>query len=177
LRPGNAETPITLFPDLPDTLSAPGTQAPRARRLTATRSPHRTFKWAQHLPRGGRLLGSQNSKQTPQATWRKESWHPRYHHNKQTPQRDPAAPAANQARTSHPHDDGGTRTYPPLQDHARTQLQGPRDPGTRLILPQMKPSHRTTRPRVHHGTNRHVTCGPGSRAIRIRGANLLALQS
>ena len=28
---------------------------------------------------------------------------------------------------------------------------GPRDPGIRLILPHVKPSHRTTRPRVHHG--------------------------
>ncbi len=99
MRPGNAETPTTLFQDLPDTFSAAGTQAPRARRLTATRSPHRTFKWAQHRPRGGRLLGSQNSKQTPLATWRKESWQLRYHHNKQTPQRDPAATAAKLPQT------------------------------------------------------------------------------
>ena len=28
---------------------------------------------------------------------------------------------------------------------------GPRDPGIRLILPHVKPSHRTTRLRVHHG--------------------------
>ena len=28
---------------------------------------------------------------------------------------------------------------------------GPRDPGIRLILPHVKPSHRTTRRRVHHG--------------------------
>ncbi len=33
----------------------------------------------------------------------------------------------------------GLGSDPPLQDHARTQLQGPRDHGNRLILPQVKP--------------------------------------
>jgi hypothetical protein len=42
---------------------------------------------------------------------------------------------------------------PPLTTPVLTlpNSSGPRDPGIRLILPHVKPSHRTTRHRVHHG--------------------------
>ncbi len=150
MRPGNAKTPTNPFPDLPDTTSAAGTQAPRTSRLTATRSPHRTFKWAQHPHGAGDPSGAR----------------PQTNTTGHLAEGIPAAPVSPQQASAPTGPSSNCRKLSPNVPPARRRRdsdrsttpepnprgQGPRDPGTRLILPQVKPNHRTTRPRVHHGT-------------------------
>ncbi len=141
LRPANAERPTSRFPAQPDrtsTTGPPGATSTPPRSHTETPSRYSSgppsaagqgasrqprLQVGHHWPPSGRNLRQ-----------------PLHRRNKQAPHHDPAATTTDQNPNAFARKTlAGLGSDPPLQDHARTQLQGPRNPGNRLILPQVKP--------------------------------------
>ncbi len=162
-RPGGFGTcvPGTPSDQHPTPLLSPGRTGtpplgPRSHKHAASQ-PHRNtlkiFKLATISQGAGGISAAETSNRTPLASRREDP---------------PAAPASPQQASApsglscnyhRPEPERLTRktlaglgSDPPLQDHARTQLQGPRDPGNRLILPQVKPKpqdNAAPRPPLH----------------------------
>jgi hypothetical protein len=141
LRPGNAERPKPRFPAQPDRTSTTGPQAPQAHRLTATPKHPQDIQVGHHLPRGRGHLGSRDSKwATTGRPAGGTSGSPGIAATNKRPIRTQLQLPQTRTRIALARKTlAGLGSDPPPQDRARTQLQGPRDPGNRLILPQVKP--------------------------------------